>query len=92
MPGGAATGAAEDKQTRYAVVLARQKPPVAFQASAFETFGCLHAGALALLKRLQGLLNQAITAQEDIEGYFVLRGVSFIISAAIACQLAARRV
>ncbi len=50
------------KKTRYAVVRARQQPPVAFQAFAFETFGGLHADALALLKRLQGLLNQAIIA------------------------------
>ena len=92
VPGGAATRAAEDKQTRYAVVLARQQPPVAFQAFAFETFGGLHADALALVKRLQGLLNQAIIAQEDVEGYFVLRRVSFIIAAAVGRQLAARRV
>jgi hypothetical protein len=59
---------ADDKQTRSAVVLARQQPPVAFQAFAFETFGGLHADALALLKRLQELLNQAIIAQEDVEG------------------------
>jgi hypothetical protein len=45
-----------------------------------------------LLKRLQGLLNQAIIAQEDVEGYFVLRRVSFIIAAAVGRQLAARRV
>lgn len=92
VPGGAATRAAADKQTRYAVLLARQQPPVAFQAFAFETFGGLHADALALLKRLQGLLNQAIIAQEDVEGYFVLRRVSFIIAAAVGRQLAARRV
>ena len=63
-----------------------------FQAFAFETFGGLHADALALLKRLQGLLNQAIIAQEDVEGYFVHRRVSFIIAAAVGRQLAARRV
>ncbi len=45
------------------------------------TLGGLHADALALLKRLQGLLNQAIIAQEDVEGYFVLCRVSFIIAA-----------
>ena len=73
-------------------MLARQQPPVAFQAFAFETFGGLHADALALVKRLQGLLNQAIIAQEDVEGYFVLRRVSFIIAAAVGRQLAARRV
>jgi hypothetical protein len=61
-------------------------------AFAFETFGGLHADALALLQRLQGLLNQAIIAQEDVEGYFVIRRVSFIIAAAVGRQLAARRV
>jgi hypothetical protein len=39
VPGGAAARAAQDKQTRYAVLLSRQQPPVAFQAFAFETFG-----------------------------------------------------
>jgi hypothetical protein len=92
VPGGAAVRAAQDKQTRYAVLLSRQQPPVAFQAFAFETFGGLHADALALLQRLQGLLNQAIIAQEDVEGYFVIRRVSFIIAAAVGRQLAARRV
>jgi hypothetical protein len=92
VPGGAAARAAQDKQTRYAVLLSRQQPPVAFQAFAFETFGGLHADALALLQRLQGLLNQALIAQEDVEGYFVIRRVSFIIAAAVGRQLAARRV
>jgi hypothetical protein len=92
VPGGAAARAAQDKQTRYAVLLSRQQPPVAIQAFAFETFGGLHADALALLQRLQGLLNQAIIAQEDVEGYFVIRRVSFIIAAAVGRQLAARRV
>jgi hypothetical protein len=77
---------------RYAVLLSRQQPPVAFQAFAFETFGGLHADALALLQRLQGLLNQALIAQEDVEGYLVIRRVSFIIAAAVGRQLAARRV
>eukprot|EP00884_Botryococcus_braunii_P019961 jgi/Botrbrau1/6649/Bobra.104_2s0036.1 len=45
-----------------------------------------------LNRRLQGLLNQAIIAQEDVEGYFVIRRVSFIIAAAVGRQLAARRV
>jgi hypothetical protein len=63
-----------------------------FQAFSSETFGGLHADALALLQRLQGLLNQAIIAQEDVEGYFVMRRVSFILAAAVGRQLAARRV
>ena len=89
-PGGAAVRAAEDKQARYAALLARQQPPVAFQAFSFETFGGLHEDALVLLKRLQGLLNQAILTQEDVEGYLVMRRVSFIIAAAVGRQLAAR--
>ncbi len=36
--------------------------------------------------------DQAVIAQEDVEGYFVLRRVSFIIAAAVGRQLAARRV
>ncbi len=83
----AAVRAAQDKQTRY-VLLARQQPPVAFQAFAFEIFGGLHSDAFALSKRLQGLLNQAIIAQEDMERYFVLRRVSFIIAAAVGRELA----
>jgi hypothetical protein len=65
--GGAAGRAAQDKQTsgtragtsivRYAVLLARQQPHVAFQSFSFETLGSLHADALAWLQRLQGLLN-----------------------------------
>ncbi len=56
---------------------------MAFKAFAFKSFAGLHADALALLallKRLQGLLNQAIIAQEDVEGYSILRQVSFIIA------------
>jgi hypothetical protein len=57
VPGGAAARIAQDKQTRYAVLLAGQEQPVAFQASSFETIGGLHADALALLQRLQELLS-----------------------------------
>jgi hypothetical protein len=92
VPGGAAERAAQDKITRYAQLLAAQRPPVAFQAFAFETFGGLHSDAFNLLKRLQGVLNQAMVAQEDVEGYLVVPRVSFIIAAAVGRQLAARRV
>jgi hypothetical protein len=43
------------------------------------------------LKRLQGVLNQAIIANEDVEGFSVMRRISFIIAAAVGRQLAARR-
>ncbi len=53
----------------------------------------LHCDALTLLKRLQGLLNQAIIAHGDVQGYYVIiRRVSFIIAAAVGRQLSARRV
>jgi hypothetical protein len=70
----------------------RQQPPVPFQASSFETFGGLHADELALLQRPNGLLNQAIIAHKDVEGYFVMRRVSFIIAAAVGRQLTTRQV
>ncbi len=44
----------EDKQTGYAVLLARQHPPVAFQAFAVETFGGLHPDALPSLSVSRG--------------------------------------
>lgn len=65
VPGGAAMPAAEDKRTRSAILLARQQLLVAFQAFSFDKLGKrggLHSDALALLKRLQGLLHQAIIA------------------------------
>ncbi len=61
---------------------------MAFQALLFETCRGLRADARALLKRLQGLLNQAIIAQEDVEGYCVLPRVRFIMVAAVGRQLA----
>lgn len=39
---------------------------------------------MTLLKHLQGLLNQAIIVQENVEGYHVVRWVSFINAAAVA--------
>eukprot|EP00884_Botryococcus_braunii_P020866 jgi/Botrbrau1/7463/Bobra.0095s0002.1 len=67
--GGAAARAAKDKQTRYTVLLARQETLVAFQAFSFETFGGLHADALALLQRFQGLLKaDALAFLQRFEG------------------------
>jgi hypothetical protein len=66
--------------------------PSAWKASlSISTLGGLHADALAFLQRLrriQGLLNHAIIAQGDVDRYFVMRRVSFIIAAAVDCQLA----
>eukprot|EP00884_Botryococcus_braunii_P016334 jgi/Botrbrau1/3384/Bobra.0337s0025.1 len=73
-PGEAAARAAQDKQTLYAVMLTRQQPPVAFQPSLLiHLEGCMLM-RLALLQRLQGLWNQAIIAQEDVEGYSLCLG------------------
>jgi hypothetical protein len=57
---------------------------------ALQATSRLHADARASLQRLQGLLNQAIIAEEDVEGYFVMHRVSFIIAGAVGRQLAAR--
>eukprot|EP00884_Botryococcus_braunii_P013276 jgi/Botrbrau1/2194/Bobra.101_2s0025.1 len=54
VPGGATARAAQAKQIRYAVLLSRQQPPVAFQVFAFETFGGLHADMLALFAEAPG--------------------------------------
>lgn len=40
------THAGEGEHTRYANLLARQQPPLAFQAFPFETIGGLHPDAL----------------------------------------------
>jgi hypothetical protein len=73
VPGGAIVHAAP--QTCCLAGLSRTLKT--FQAIPFETSGELHA--LALLKRLQGPLNQAIIVQEDVEGYLVMHRVSFIM-------------
>eukprot|EP00884_Botryococcus_braunii_P006842 jgi/Botrbrau1/16159/Bobra.0309s0008.1 len=89
---GCCTRRSDNKQTRYAVLLSHQQPPVAFQAFSFETFGGLHADVLALLQRLQGLLNQAIIAQERCGWTFCYYVGSVSYCGRCESQLAARRV
>ncbi len=49
----------KDKQTRYAVLVARQQPPVAFQTFAFETFGGLQLPVQRCTGRCGGVLCSA---------------------------------
>ena len=52
----------------------------------------LACGFPGLVEASRGLLDRDSIAQEDVEGYFVLRLVSFHIAAAVGRQLTARRV
>jgi hypothetical protein len=90
VPGGAATRAAGGKVASYREVLLRQPPRVVFRPFAFETFGGFDAAAEEVLKRLQGLVNQALVAHEDLVWFSTHRRVSFTIARAVGRQLAAR--
>lgn len=52
----------------------RQQLPVPFQEWFWNIWG-LRLSILTLMKRLKGLLNQAIIAQEDVDVYYVIRRV-----------------
>jgi hypothetical protein len=97
VPGGTAGHAAPTKLTLYAHVLAAERLPVSFKGFFFffslslQTSGGLLPDFLLLLKRLKGVLNQAILANEDVEGFSIFSRVSCIISAAVGLPLAARR-
>lgn len=62
-----------------------QQPPQALQEFSFEKFGRLHYDTLTLLNRHQGLLNQAVIVHADVEGYYVVIGVTFMIATATGC-------
>eukprot|EP00884_Botryococcus_braunii_P006641 jgi/Botrbrau1/15979/Bobra.0375s0004.1 len=66
VPGGVAARAAAGKLASYRKVLLRQPPRVVFRPLAFETFGGSDTDAEEFLKRLQGLVNQALVAHEDL--------------------------
>lgn len=58
------------------------------QAYSFGTLGeGGHLDVFAVLKRLPGLLNQAIIAQEDVKRFYDICRVSAIIAAAVCRQL-----
>eukprot|EP00884_Botryococcus_braunii_P021482 jgi/Botrbrau1/8017/Bobra.384_2s0039.1 len=85
VPGGAAAG----KLASYREVVLRQPPRVVFRPFAFETFGGLDSAAEEFLKRLQGMVNQALVAHEDLVWFSTHRRVSFAIARAVGRQLAA---
>jgi hypothetical protein len=90
VPGGSLTKAVTRKGVSYRDVLAAQPPSVLFQAFSFETLGGLHPEALALVGRLQGVLNLASCTHDDVVWHSVVRRVSFAIAKAVACSTARR--
>eukprot|EP00884_Botryococcus_braunii_P011270 jgi/Botrbrau1/20143/Bobra.0173s0045.1 len=66
VPGGGAARAAAGKLASYREVLLRQPRCVVFRPFAFETFGGFDTAAEEFLMRLQGLVNQALVAHEDL--------------------------
>eukprot|EP00884_Botryococcus_braunii_P007583 jgi/Botrbrau1/16826/Bobra.150_2s0051.1 len=90
VPGGAAARAAAGKLASYWEVLLRQPPRVVFRPFAFETLGGVNSAAEEFLKRLQGMVNQAIVAHEDLVWFSMHRRITFAIARAVGRQLAAR--
>eukprot|EP00884_Botryococcus_braunii_P008718 jgi/Botrbrau1/17848/Bobra.0127s0088.1 len=90
LPGGAAVRAAAGKLAWYREVLVRQPPRVVFRPFSFESLGGLGDAAEELLSRLQGLVNKAVVAHEDLVWFSVQRRVSFVIARAVGRQLATR--
>eukprot|EP00884_Botryococcus_braunii_P021136 jgi/Botrbrau1/7706/Bobra.0159s0141.1 len=88
VPGGVGARAAAGKLASYREVLLRQPPRVAFQPFTFETFGELNGAEEELLKRHQGLVNQAVVAHEDLVWFTTQRRVIFTIACAVERQLA----
>eukprot|EP00884_Botryococcus_braunii_P016683 jgi/Botrbrau1/3699/Bobra.0008s0026.1 len=88
--GGAAARAAAGKLASYREVLLRQPPRVVFRPFAFETLGGLDSAAEESLKRLQGMVNQALVTHEDLVWFSTHRRISFAIARAVGRQLAAR--
>eukprot|EP00884_Botryococcus_braunii_P011746 jgi/Botrbrau1/20572/Bobra.145_2s0119.1 len=66
VPGRAAARAAAGKLASYREVLVRQPPRVVFRPFSFETLGGLGLAAEEHLSRLQGLVNKAVVAHEDL--------------------------
>eukprot|EP00884_Botryococcus_braunii_P015825 jgi/Botrbrau1/2926/Bobra.0026s0003.1 len=72
------------------LLLGWQPPRVVFRPFAFETFGGFDTAAEEFLKGLQGMVNQALVAHEDLVWFSTHRRVSFAIARAVGWQLAAR--
>jgi hypothetical protein len=75
-PGGAVGRGALEKQACYAVLLARQHPPVAF----IETLGGLHADALVLKKRLHGLCTRPSLHKKMWRGILLSCSASVLVN------------
>jgi hypothetical protein len=76
-----------NKMQYYQNHLSRQPPRVVFRPFAFDTFRDLHRDAL---EQLQGVVNQAALAHEDMAWYSTVRRVGFTIARAVGQQLAIR--
>eukprot|EP00884_Botryococcus_braunii_P016704 jgi/Botrbrau1/3717/Bobra.0363s0004.1 len=61
-----------------------------FRPFVFETFGGFDGVAEELLKRLHGVVSQAVVAHEDLVCFSTHRRVSFTIAGAIGRQSVAR--
>eukprot|EP00884_Botryococcus_braunii_P006632 jgi/Botrbrau1/15970/Bobra.0294s0008.1 len=90
VPGGAGARAAAGKLASDREILLRQPPRLVFRPFSCETLGGLGDAAEELLSRLQGLVNQAVVAHEDLVWFSVQRRVSFVIARAVGRQLASR--
>jgi hypothetical protein len=96
-PGGTVARAAANKLQYHRNHLSRNPPRVLFRPFAIDTFGGLHEDAVEMLQRLQGVVNQAALAHEDIawcsSGLRMtlcgrVRRVGFTIARAVGRQLA----
>jgi hypothetical protein len=92
VPGKAMQKGVARKLVSYREILRAQPAGVEFLPFSFETMGGLHADALLLLGRLQGVVNLAVVRDEVGEWSSVVRRMSFIIAKAVARQLSTRLV
>jgi hypothetical protein len=75
-PGGAARQAVRRKEASYCDILRLPPPSVAYLSFAFETLGGFHGDGIAVLARLQGVVNLAGSAHDNNVWFSVVRQVS----------------
>lgn len=90
VPGGAYDRAVARKEASYREILRAQPSSVLLKSFAFEALGGLHADALGVVMRLQGVVNLAAATHDDCIWFSVVRRVSFAISKAVGRQLSSR--
>jgi hypothetical protein len=90
VPGGAASRAVGRKENWYRDILRAQPPSVAYQSFGFETLGGIHGDGMALLARLQGVVNLAVLTHDDTVWFSLVRRVSLAIAKAVGRQLSTR--